>query len=210
MVDNTTGDNQTPRADQDGDDTSQNDINAQINRAITSRMKPLLTKIDNLTTLLAQKQDTEQKTEEKPEKVSNSEMASMKKQFDAMKAERDAEVQKRKETDLRTNTREALLKAGVPQHMVKAAMATLITEDKFIHLNDDGQVVFKSDTGEELDLGSGLKNYFKTDDGKVFLPAKAVAGSGDKNYRAPNNNKSPTQTTDELAALLTDLRFQNG
>ena len=165
-------------------------VNQIVNSAISSRLKSFEKKFDEFATKLTTKpESTEPILQQKEEKVSNAELLNLKKQFEALKVEKEQETAKRKDLDLRTTVKEHLQKAGVPAHLMKAATAVVIDSDKLVSYNEDDQLVFRSDVGD-LDLASGLKQWSKSSDGKVFLAPKNVSGSGEK----VSNNQSGSQT----------------
>lgn len=115
----------------------------------------------------------------------------VKKQLDAMqkrldtseKARLDAESkqaateQKRLKTEEREAARTILAKAGLDEPRVKAALAILHTEEGRIARAEDGKIVWKNGD-DEVDLGKGLGEWLKSDEGKTFVPARDVRGSG--------------------------------
>lgn len=196
-------DQSAPQSDQVNQETlTIEQVNAQINAAISSRLKSFEKKFDEALSKLTTKPE-QQEGAQKEEKVSNSELISLKKQFEALQKERDQEVSKRKDLDLRTSLKDQLQKAGVAPHMLKAATAILVDHDKLVGYNEEDQLSFRSDTGD-LDLVSGVKQWLKSSEGKAFMSPKNISGSGEKSQSNSQalGNKVQQPTRREVAELL--------
>lgn len=131
------------------------------------------------------------------------------------KAERDAREQE-KNTRLREEERNKLQTVlrdrGIPDPLVRAAVAQLHTEDKRVTRTDDGRIVFKFARGQgqaqyfdELDVDKGVDEWLKSDEGKAYVPARQANGSGGQPAR-PGGTQSPgdkkAQATQDLAKIL--------
>jgi len=182
-------------------------VNQVVNAAISNRFKTFEKKLDEFSTKFQPLPVVQEEPKEKVEKISNLELVKLKQQFDAMQKERDSELSKRKDFELRNNVKETLLKSGVSQNLLKAAMAVLIDSDKLIGYNEEDQIVFKTESGE-VDLLSGLKTWVKTDEGKSFVAPKGSVGSGEKSFSSkPSNslNLSAKPSRQEVGNALEEV-----
>ena len=188
-------------------------VNQIVNQAISSRFKSFEKKFDDFTAKLAPIDKENQEPNKKEEKLSNAELVKVKQQLEAIQKDRDNEVAKRKDFELRNSVKENLLKSGVAPHMVKAAMAMLVDSDKIIGYNDEDQIIYKTATGD-VELTSGLKDWVKTEEGKAFVAPKGAIGSGEKTFGkafTPNSNVKPSrQEVGNMLeeALLTGMKNQ--
>ena len=182
------------------------DVSRLVNSAISSRMKSFEKKLEEFTSKL-----TPQQTEEKPaEKISNLELVQLKKQLELIQKERDTEVSKRKDFELRNTVKEQLLKNGVNPNMVKAAMAILVDSDKLVSYNEDNEICWSDKELGKIDLSSGLKNWSKTDEGKSFLAPKSLQGTGSTSRGYQNNIKSNDKLTKTEIGSLLEQALLNG
>lgn len=92
----------------------------------------------------------------------------------------------------------ALTSAGVPGPLAQAAVNLL---HPHLERDSEGNIVFVSkETGptgsydERVSISEGVGRYLKTEDGKHFLPARQVTGSGNRGGAAPGT--TPGQETD--------------
>jgi len=134
-------------------------------------------------------------------------------QVKQLQARLDEEIRLRKEhesavveKETRGYIRETLEKKGVTGARAKAAMAMLYTEDKTIRRGEDGNVYFYArERGVTepipLDLESGIDRFLSTDEGKMFLPAREVGGSGTTGGRAPGAPSNEPSDADLLRQL---------
>ena len=183
-------------------------ISQTVNSAFTQRSSAFERKIEALLSkVIPQTAQVEQEESVKPGRVPNAEIMSMKKQLDEMKAEKEAEYNKRRETVLRQKLSEQLERAGTPKNLVKAAVALLISENKAVgytadeYADDKEKVVFRGDSGEE-DLSAGLGKWLRSDEGSSFLPPRGAQGSGDKSYNLNKASKQTPISNDALAGML--------
>jgi hypothetical protein len=181
-------------------------VNQIVNAAISSRFKSFEKKFDEFSTRLATPDHNEEP--KKDEKLSNTELLNLKKQLEAIQKERDSEVSKRKDTELRTSVKETLLKAGVAPHMIKPALAMLVDSDKVVGYNDEDQVVYRTQTGD-LDLDSGLRSWIKSDEGKAFAAPKGALGSGERSFGKSNTNSLVKPSRQEVGAMLEEVLLGN-
>lgn len=199
-------DEKNPENGQESSSLTMEQVNTIVNSAISSRLKSFEKKFEDFAQRLAPQSQEEPK---KDEKLSNQELNNLKKQFDALQKERDGEVTKRKDFELRNAVKEQLLAAGVAPHLQKAAMAMLVDSDKVVGYDEDNQIVFKTATGD-VDLASGLKNWSRTDEGKAFVAARGTQGSGERSFAKPNNNLSEKLSRTDVGNMLEEALVNGG
>ena len=183
-------------------------VNQAVNAAISNRFKSFEKKFEDFTSKLTNPAQAEEPAK-KDEKLSNTELLKLKQQFDALKQERDTEVSKRKDSELRNSVKESLLKAGVSTPMIKAAMALLVDSDKVVGYNDEDQIVFKTESGD-LDLVSGLKTWAKSEEGKAFVAPKGAQGSGERTFGKTNINTTVKPSRAEVGNMLEEALLGGG
>jgi hypothetical protein len=133
---------------------------------------------------------------ERLQKKHDAEMAALRAQVESRNAELDKERKQRLENEERSTLSQALAAAGVTN--TRGAIALLYTEDKRLARNDKGEVVFKvQKAGFEdfVPVDEGLADWFKTDEGKSYLPPRGAAGSG----AVPSGGGRPGGTKDAKA-----------
>jgi hypothetical protein len=151
---------------------------------------------------------TEGKTKEtSPELVRLQEqIASLTKQNEEARSERDAERAKAKDTRLRHRVSEALSGSGVEGVRVRHALGLLVDAEKRVRWSEDGEtVLLRSHDGAELELAQGVKEWLATEDGKFYLPARGAAGSGDRPGASPPP-RTPPGTPPDRATVAEGLR----
>ncbi len=190
-------------------------VSQQMNAAITQRNSAFEKKMEAMISkLVPQTHQEEDVPAPKVAKLPNAEILAMKQQLDAIKAEKDAEVNKRKETELRTNVREHLTKMGVAPHLIKAAIATLVSEDKLVgytteeYATDKDRMVFRSKPGPlgEEDLSTGLSKWIKSEEGSGFLSPRGAQGSGDRSYSGKLPTSKQPLSNQSLADMIMEAR----
>jgi hypothetical protein len=187
-------------------------VSQVVNSAISQRNTAFEKKMETMLSKLVPQQAVETEEAIKPGRVPNVELMSMKKQLDAMAAEKQAEISRRRETELKNTVKDQLTKAGVSPKLIKAAMATLISEDKLISYTADeyadnkDRIVFKSPSGEE-DLVSGLGKYLKSEEGSSFLSPRGTQGSGDRNYNSSSNKNQKQEVSDDAIVNMITNAF---
>lgn len=122
---------------------------------------------------------------------------------------RETERQARMRDEERTTLASALRKAGVSEEArVKGAMALLYTEEKRVARTEDGRIVYRKGD-DELDLDKGIADFLKSDEGKLYLPPRQVAGSGGiagKAGQAGQQNGTGPTKADAGRMLMAALR----
>lgn len=118
---------------------------------------------------------------------SDKRQADLEAKYQKSEAEKKAAHQKSRDDRLRQKTFEELQKQGLDATRARLALGHIVDAQKLVrYADDDGdQIVFGED-GDEL--GTGLKAFFKTPEGKVLLPPKGTRGSGD----GPGSNNTRT------------------
>lgn len=190
-------------------------LNETINKAITARNKDVEKKLDKALaeafTAFAPKLDEivtakleegkkaggegggEQKDPkailDHPEfKGLQKQLADLKKESEAAKAETAAERAKVRDATLRQKLGEGLGSIGIADNFrVSKAIGDLVDSSKRVRWADEGDgIVFRDSDGSEVDLATGLKGWAKTDEGKFYLPPRGTTGSG-----ATSGGRSP-------------------
>lgn len=197
----------SPQDGQGSDDSPKFVTEEQLNRAITARFKSFEGKLDgkfgefsrgfeSFQAQIAEALKPKQEPPKEPPKPKDApppitdlpEFVEQRKQLEALQkrlADADkkaAEAEsKRRDTLLRQSVDEALAKAGVEARLVKQARGYLIDSLKATRFSEDGDsVVMVGGDGEEVELSVGLKSFLKSDEGKLYLPPRGTAGSGER------------------------------
>jgi hypothetical protein len=182
-------------------------VSQTVNSAISSRNTAFEKKIEALLTAKVAPQEQIEDSGVKPGRVPNAELMAMKKQLDDLKAEKQAEVTKNRDSQLRNNLREQLTKAGVAPHLIKAAIATLVDADKSVsyttleYADDKDQIVFR-DGKQEVELAAGISKWIKSEEGSSFLAPRGAQGSGDRSYNSGNKTAQQPISDNALADML--------
>jgi len=130
-------------------------------------------------------------------------------------AQREQQL-KEQEEQRRTSTarnmlKDALSEAGVPGERLKQAVGYLFDAEKRVQYSESGQVEFLiPETGytDRLDIDTGVQKFLSSSEGKMYLPAREVSGSGNRGGNAPRANPSaPGGDLKDLSAeeLLAEL-----
>lgn len=136
---------------------------------------------------------------ETPEwKALQKQLADQQKIIDGERKEKEALKTAERERSLRSAVAELAGEKGLDAKRAKHLIHSLVDGEKRIRWADDGQsVVFRADDGEDVPLKDGLEHFFKTDEGKFFLPPSGAAGSGGRPGgsagAAPPPNQKPTR-----------------
>ena len=203
-----------------------------VNQAFTARSKTLKTELTSeftkgfesmgkrLDELANSKADSRKKkgpdgAEESPE-VQSPEYRGLQRQMAEMKAqleERDKQVAeagaRAKHAELRSRVAEELGKVGVTNPMmVKAATSILVTDDKRVQFDEEGQLVYVESADSVLDIATGIRAWAKSDDAKNFIAPSGAMGSGGRpaqraqQGRPANAPKSEAEENYDLGAAL--------
>jgi hypothetical protein len=138
-------------------------------------------------------------------------IAELKEAADRERGQREQEFKKRMSGEERESLKSYLAEHGVPPALVPAAVAYLHTELKRVARDDDGNIQYvsqeKGPTGsyeDRVPLKDGVERFLKSDEGKHFLPAKPVAGAGNRGG-SPGSKSNQPQSTEGMI-----LDFLNG
>lgn len=122
------------------------------------------------------------KGKDKPGDEAAQRIAALEKTVEAEREARRQAEQKARTDRLHSETRAALLKAGVPQDRVHLALAA-IKDGGALSISDDGALGWKGKdkfgVDTTLTLEEGAKAWAGTSDGKAFLPPTGAQGTGD-------------------------------
>jgi hypothetical protein len=108
-------------------------------------------------------------------------MSEMEKKWEAERKRGEEERLKALRAEERGELESALRSAGVADERLRGAVALLYTEDKRVGRDKDGKIVFrvpKEGYTDELSLSDGITEWIKTNEGKHYMPARPVGGSG--------------------------------
>lgn len=139
-------------------------------------------------------------------------LADLEKRYNDEKAAREQERQSNLKNEERNTLATVLISKGADPNRVKAAVALLHTEEQRVSRNKDGSIVFKIQRegyADPLPLEKGVEEYL-AGEGKFFLAAKPVGGSGGKGNNAPSSNggtagESKAELKRRLAASMFGL-----
>lgn len=124
-------------------------------------------------------------------------IATLTKQAEDARSERDAERARARDSLLRQRVTEALSGVGIEGVRARHALGLLVDAEKRARWSDDGEsILFRTDAHDELDLATGLREWLKTEDAKLYLPPRGAAGSGDRPGAQPPGPRAPTGPLD--------------
>jgi hypothetical protein len=150
-----------------------------------------------------QADDKRKKDAESPElKKLQEQIASLTKQAEDARAERDAERARARDTMLRQKLAEALGTAGIEGVRAKNAIGVLVDAEKRLRWSDDGEAILFRNGDREDELPVGLKDWLKTEDAKLYLPPRGASGSGDRPGAAPPRASSGPPSRADVAEGL--------
>jgi hypothetical protein len=98
------------------------------------------------------------------------------KQAEDARAERDTERARARDTTLRQRLIEALSVAGIEGVRARHAVGLLVDAERRVRWGEDGATI----AFDDADLATGLREWLKTEDAKIYLPPRGAAGSGDR------------------------------
>jgi hypothetical protein len=139
-------------------------------------------------------------------------IAGLQQQIEELKADnarKDAiaanERDQRRNSALRQRLTDELIKGGTDATRARHAVGFLVDVEKRVKYaaDDSDELVFAAGD-EELDVGAGIKAWLKSEDGKLYLPPRGVAGSGDRGggvARPPAPPGQPDRTAVSHALL---------
>lgn len=207
-----------------GSDTPKGITLEDVNKAITARFKAFETKQDKsldekLSSFVARIDESlatrfgetkaapaegkQSAADESPiVKGMQKQMAAMQAKLDAAEAETKAERAKARDGTMRTKLREALGSNGIEGVRAKHAIGVLVDSEKRVAWDDSNELTFKDAAGEEVDFATGLGDWLKSDDAKIYLPPRGTSGSGDGNQRTQNGRGGAPPDPHEAAKEL--------
>lgn len=126
-----------------------------------------------------------------------------KKTADEEKSKREAaEAKSRKQEELQLLTSE-LTGAKVRDKLLRMAVNDL--QRKLARDEDTGEVRWKNDDGNLVEVKAGVAAYLKTDEGKELLPPKDIKGAGSRNLGAgggTGGEQAEMSDSDMVSALF--------
>jgi len=193
--------------------TLKNELTSEFTKGFESMAK----RLDDLANTKAdsRKRGKAEGGEEAPE-AQTPEYRGLQRQMAEMKAQledRDKQVAeagaRAKHAELRSRVAEELGKVGVTNPMmVKAATSILVTDDKRVQFDEEGQLVFVEGPDSVLDIATGIRAWAKSDDAKNFIAPTGTLGSGSRPVqrapqgRVPGQQKSEAEENYDLGAAL--------
>ncbi len=217
----------------DADKALEERINKTVNSALTSHLKRIKAGItaedlekhlEEREKALAERREKEEEERRKKEGGGDKhapELVSLKKQneelrkrLDSLDKEAAQAKEEKKAAEERSLLAEMLAEGGVKDARVRHAVNYLRGEG-LVRRTDKGELVFvKRARGgdEELDLGEGIAEWLKTEDGKHFLPPTNAGGAGTETRRKAGGRNANDQETPKAraAAALAALRAGGG
>lgn len=178
-------------------------VSEMINKAITSRNKQVESKVEKMLVDLSTKMEekfklfepksedpaVKDKTDPKDTKSAPEETAAMKalqkqladvqSKLEATEKEKKAARDRARDKDLRQMLADELVKSGIDPARVKHAVGLLVDSEKSVRYvaDDTDDISFKFDN-EDVDLKTGIKNWLKSDDAKIYMPPRGTTGAG--------------------------------
>ena len=128
-------------------------------------------------------------------------LTEMKNKLSAQDAEREAERTAARDLRMRTALSDRLAAHGIDAKRVKHAVGFLVDAEKLVSVDASGSLVFKASDGEMIDLESGLREWVASDDGKLYLPPRGVAGSGSESQQSRQTSRANAPSDPRSAAL---------
>lgn len=124
-------------------------------------------------------------------------IASLTKQAEDARAERDAERARARDSLLRQRVTDALSAVGIEGVRARHAQGMLVDAERRVRWSDDGgSILFRTDAHDELELVAGVREWLKTEDAKLYLPPRGAAGSGDRPGAQPPPARPPSGSVD--------------
>lgn len=103
----------------------------------------------------------------------------LQKRLDESEAKAAEKERKARDVTLRGTLGDALSEHGIEGKRALHAIGYLIDASKRVHLEDDGEtVLFRDEDGTDVDLKTGLADWAKSDDAKLYQAPTGATGSG--------------------------------
>lgn len=178
---------------------------------IESMFAPIVAKLDEIKAAPAAAPEDKPGDKQVVDKQVEGRIAALQKQLDAANAaqkaadeEREAEKEKARAAQRESMVTSALAKIGISNPTVAKAAAGLLMPA--VAHAEDGRVIYKRmnkfGIEDELDVEQAVNDWAKTDDGKAFIPAKKVAGTGSRPEARsflPSSGGKPDPRADKAA-----------
>lgn len=136
---------------------------------------------------------------------------SLQTELDKSRQKETALREKARAQNLRTTLREAFHKHGLTDDArVRGAIALWLEEGRarYASEDDDAAVVAVERDKTELDIDVGVASWFRTEEGRSFLPPMGPRGSGDGRGQPGLSSKGKTTTVEQAAGAI--QRWING
>jgi hypothetical protein len=136
----------------------------------------------------------------------------IKSRLDQSEKEKAAEREAARDLKMRQRVADELVKAGVDPSRTKHALALLVDSEKRVRFDEDGEMIFRDTDNQDVDFSTGLRSWSKSDDAKVFMPARGATGSGDRRPAERRNasnsgSNSIEEVGNSLLNVLKDVGF---
>lgn len=127
------------------------------------------------------------------------------------KAEAARERLANQQAEERQILRKELAASGVSEERIDGALALLYTERKKVKRDGEGKIRFsttKDGYPEDVDVSVGVAEWTKSAEGKAYLPADNVSGTGTRSGRPPTRGKGEPSEQELLQELGNQLMGQ--
>jgi len=196
---------------------SKDEVIKLVNAAVSSHIKRHTKQFDEMVDekLSWLVESTSSKTEETQKNASEADkqLRQMQAQYQKVMKDLQAKEQQiadeqasKRDMNARNGLRDALASAGVPADRIRHAEAYLYDSQKRVRISESGDPVFVSSEGGydlETAITEGVESFLKSDEGKMYLPAREVAGSGNRGGRAPASRAktdNPQQAIEDMSS----------
>jgi hypothetical protein len=174
-----------------------------VNQAISARSKSFEKTLEQkLSELSGKFQPAAPPPEESPEHPTNKglmkRLEEMQKRLEAAENEKKAEQEKLRDRDLRSKVAERLAAAGIDGQRAKHAIGFLVDAQKSVKW--DGETLAFG----EVDFETGVSDWLKSEDAKLYLPPRGTSGSGDRPVTSSGRGNAPPDPDAGARAVLTD------
>jgi hypothetical protein len=198
-----------------------------VNKAISSRNKEVEKKFQTTASEIEAKLEQKLSTLSTPAAATSNEpkiednplykgmlkkYSELQERFEQSEKEKTAERNAARDVRLRQQVADELVKAGVDPSRTRHALALLVDSEKRVKYDDDGEIIFRDLDNQEIDFSTGIRSWTKSDDAKVFMPARGATGSGDRRpverkTNSNNGNSSIEEVGMNLLSVLKDEGF---
>lgn len=137
-------------------------------------------------------------------------LTELKNKLTAQDNEREAERAALRDSRMRAALSDKLVAHGIDAKRVKHAVGFLVDAEKIVSVDASGGLVFKASDGDVIDIESGLREWIGSDDGKLYLPPRGIAGSGSEakqNHNAARSNAASDPRSVAIRAIAEKYRM---